>query len=150
MTMIKTHYFILSLLVLFFAACGGDDECTPESVAGTYSFVSVECDPATEIDMSDPGSIENSDLITIKAIDETTISIEGEDGSALELMLSGCEFAGDPLSLEFFGLSITSSYGGKFDGNTLSLTIATSIEGEIDGQPDFENKNTSCTVIASK
>lgn len=144
------HFIFAYVFILCFAACGSDDDCTPDSVAGTYNFVSVECDPDNARDMLEDGSIENSELFTVSAVDETTISIEAEDGSSFELMLTGCEFAAEPISFDFFGISITSTYSGEFDGDVLRLRISTEIEGEIDGQPELEDTSLSCTIVASR
>jgi len=43
--MTNAQYFIFILLVILMSACSSDDEFTPESVAGTYTFISAECDP---------------------------------------------------------------------------------------------------------
>lgn len=136
--------------MVFLGSCSSDDECTPETVAGTYNLQSAECDPEPDEAMESLSSLENSASFTVTAVDENTISIVGEDGEAIEFPLNGCEFSFEPETVDFFGLNFTVSYSGEFNGDELQIIISSSVSGEIEGQDPIDPFNSTCTVVASR
>lgn len=148
MTKSKILFHALGLFLIF--SCGSEEKCTPESIAGTYNYVSSKCESTEDIEIADDDSFENSELFTIKAVDENTISIEGDDGNPIELVIDGCEFASVPISIEFFGINITSSYSGIFEGDQFTLNISSEVSAQLEDGGPVEQSKTTCMLVASK
>jgi len=115
--MLKNTIYLLFFSVVFFS-CGSDDDCTTESVLGTYVGSSQCNDPTLEGPTSITVTMSGSNLL-----------LEDQDGQEFAVSLDGCSFDIPEVSADFFGVQITADGDGDFDGETLNVNINTTVDG---------------------
>lgn len=115
--MIKYLIFLVVALMAF-GACGDSADCTAETVKGIYEGQSVCSD----------GTLDGSSSFAVNGSGDN-ITFADEFGDEYSVSLNGCSFDIPELTIEFFGIEITTSGEGEFNGETLTMTIYTEAVG---------------------
>lgn len=120
------NLIFLFVLGLGLVSCGGGDDCTPETVAGTYTGINNCDDTAASagVDLNE-GEI----TFTVEHIAENSYSATDSNGDATVFTLDGCNVTVPDLEFEFFGIMINTSGDGEINGDQLTLNITTSVDG---------------------
>lgn len=127
--------YILLVVSFFNLACSNDDDCTQETIVGTYAG-SADCD-----EPSDPSiMVEPVNSLTIEHISGNNYAATGDDGTGYPFTVNGCNFDLTEVELDFFGITIKTSGDGSFDGDKITMNIFTEIDGEA----------LNCTFVGSK
>ena len=101
------------------ASCGGDGDCTAEMVAGTY-IGSIMCD--------DPENNDEDVLIRVEARGDDIV-ITDDTGEEFEVELNGCQFTIPEITVDVFGIQLSISGDGEFDGPILTFDVVTTFSG---------------------
>ena len=117
--MLKNTIFFL-ILSAFMFSCGSDDDCTAESVMGTYNGTSLCTDP----------SAEGPTFVTVTGTGNN-LRLEDSTGQMFDVTLNGCDFTIAPMTIDFFGVMVTVDGGGTFDGDDLDVVINSNVAGAI-------------------
>ena len=119
------NLILLFVLIVGLAACGGDDNCTSETIVGTYMGIN-NCDDTsgTGVDLGD-GDV----TLEIVALGNNNYSATNQDGDETVFTVDGCTITVPDLEFEFFGIMIATSGDGNFDGDQLTLNINTVVDG---------------------
>lgn len=119
------NLIFLFVLGLGLVSCGGDD-CTPETIAGTYTGINNCDDEATAAGLPlNEGEV----TFTVEHLGENNYSATDSKGETTLFTVDGCNLIVPDLSLEFFGITILTSGDGQFNGDQLNLNITTTVDG---------------------
>lgn len=126
----------ISLLTFGLSSCGGGDDCTTETIVGTYVGVN-DCE-----EVSDPTLVLNEGAITmtVEHLSGNSYKASDSNGEEYAFTVNGCDINVPELEFEFLGISIKTSGDGKFDGNQMTLNVTTSLDGT----------SFTCSVTATK
>lgn len=118
------NLLLLFTLVLGLVACGGGDDCTSETVPGTYTGSNTCDDAPASVDLP-----EGDVTFTITHLGGNNYAATDQDGEEVAFTMNGCDITIPDLEFEFFGIMLSTSGDGKIDGDQLTLNITTGVDG---------------------
>lgn len=122
---IMKNLICICLLAILSISCGSENNCTPETIPGTY-VGNIECDETNDPDITlNDGPV----TLNVESLGDNSYSATDEEGEALVFTADGCNVTIPDLEFEFFGIMIRTSGNGNIDGDKLDLDVITSIDG---------------------
>jgi len=114
----------IAIVSIGLISCGGGDDCTPETIVGTYTGNNSCDDPNNSgVDLNE-GEI----TFTIAHLGENNYSATDQNGDVTVFTIDGCSIDVPVLEFEFFGIMRSTSGDGKFDGDQLTLNVITGVD----------------------
>lgn len=140
-------------LALILNSCGSEDGCTSESVAGTYTFESVECNDE-DLNRFIEGVFAESDWFSVRELDKNSIAIENAPlrsltGSFFEFSLTDCSFEFTPKKSSS-EIVKTREWNGEFTDNELIIRFDSEVIFRHACLESSDHINTICTYIATR
>lgn len=115
----------ISLLAFGLSSCGGGNDCTTETIVGTYVGTN-DCE-----DVPDPSLVLNEGDITmaVEHISGDSYKVTDSNGQEYALIVNGCDFIIPEVEIIIFGALIKTSGDGNFDGDQVTINILTTLDG---------------------
>ncbi len=124
----KKTLFGLLICSLFLVTSCKDDECTGESVSGTYVGTN-DCDPNDVMELTLTVTGTGSD-----------ITVVGDDGSSWSTTLNGCDSETFEQSFDIFGITIDAKFDLSFNDTSVTFRNETTSLGSTE----------TCTIVLDK